>query len=146
MSDNYKNKNDYSGLNSFILKNYNNLDNRNITYVINNWVDFKDKIKEIKTLKELNEFLLLVKKNKYNTKDFDFAEEADKSGVFSDRDSLIDEEDYHEYENIYLKSQNIPLPECTNIGEIKLYDYVGHFTPRYDVRTIFISSSKYLTC
>jgi len=88
----------------------------------------------------MNEFekIRIERLKKYNPKDINFAKEAEDQG--------IDEYEYSKYEDIYLKSQNIPLPDWTNIGEIKLYDYVGHFVPRSDVRTMFIGSDEYLLC
>ena len=45
-----------------------------------------------------------------------------------------------------MNSQKVPLPGWTNIQPVQIYDYIGHFVPRSDVRTMFIGSDEYLTC
>ena len=138
---NFTTRNQYKYMGDFILKNNKFISNKEISKIIQNWDALPQEILATKNYDLImNEFekIRIERLKKYNPKDINFAKEAEDQG--------IDEYEYSKYEDIYLKSQNIPLPDWTNIGEIKLYDYVGHFVPRSDVRTMFIGSDEYLLC
>ena len=81
----------------------------------------------------------------YTVPDDNIDEEEDKFEQEDDskKEELTDEK-YRRLEEIYLLSQNVPLPEWANNNEIKVGKYIGRFLPRNDTRGIFLG--EYTEC
>ncbi len=83
--------------------------------------------------------------DKFEQEDDKFEQEEDKFEQEDDskKEELTDEK-YRRLEEIYLLSQNVPLPEWAINNEVKIGKYIGRFLPREDTRGMFLG--EYSSC
>lgn len=72
-----------------------------------------------------------------------FIERDDDDDTSPDIEELTDEK-YRRLEEMYLLSQQIPLPKWAQISPVKVGKYIGRFLPREDARTMFLG--QYTGC
>lgn len=72
-----------------------------------------------------------------------FIEREDDDDTSPDIEELTDEK-YRRLEEMYLLSQEIPLPKWAQISPVKVGKYIGRFLPREDARTMFLG--QYTGC
>jgi hypothetical protein len=81
----------------------------------------------------------------YAVSDDNIDEEEDKFEQDDDtKKAELTDEKYKRLEELYLLSQNVPLPEWANNNEIKVGKYIGRFLPRNDTRGMFLG--EYTEC
>ena len=74
---------------------------------------------------------------------FDEEEDSFEQENENEKAELTDEK-YRRLEEMYLLSQNVPLPKWANNNEIKVGKYIGRFLPRNDTRGMFLG--EYTSC
>lgn len=143
----YGNYRDLKDLGLFLLQYYGKYNTTTLTLISNGWKELTPEERRL-PIDQLGKLIYkrkakdLLESNEINN--MEFAMEAAKWWEDDDNDNDDDDLSYEDLENMFIESQDIPLPEWTKNNTVTIGKLRGRFLPRNDPRGLFLG--MYTNC